>query len=110
MRAAAVLAVLSIFSAAPALAACGDDLNQTPCITRYESGWTHSFQSSESGVRVQVQTWGWVWDPYSGQWLWQATTQETRQQNASTQEEHRQWATTESYAGWDAWAQWNWNW
>lgn len=103
--------LLSVFTAAALLAiapaahaAC--EPIEAPCITRYESGWSHSLQVSDRGVRVQVQTWGWVWDSYYGEWRWQAIVEETVSRDHEEQEDYSSYETTSSWTGWSS----GWNW
>jgi hypothetical protein len=94
--------VAALLAAAPtAHAAC--EPNEAPCVTRHESGWSRSLNVSDRGVRVQVQTWGWVWSSEYGEWQWQALVQETVSRDHQEQEEYSSYETTSSWTGWRGW-------
>ena len=92
------LALVAITPAANAACENGAD----SCVTRTERSWSHSLQVNDRAIRVQVQTWGWVWDYENGVWVWQALVQETASKEHQDQEDYTELSTT------SFWSNWNW--
>ncbi|MGC4121810.1 MAG: hypothetical protein QM765_45980 [Myxococcales bacterium] len=90
----ACLAVLSLLGFAPSARAEG------PTVTRTETSWSHSFQSSDRGTRVRVQTAGWVWNSSAGAWQWQVVDQQTASQDHQEQEDYSAYTITSTWRGW----------
>src|SRR5262245_21697649 len=101
-----LLAASLLSFSAPAFAACDQNVD-APCVTRTAINWSHQLSMSDRGRRVQVQTWGWVWNPEYGEWQWQAIVEERVSRDQQSNESYSEVQTETVYQGWGGWY-WGW--